>query len=109
MTTGREMMEPPDGSIVLPKWFLWIAGVLVAAAMPWAYTLQTKLTDVNVSVAKMQVRLEGTVELRSRIGAMEKLLIEHQSDPAIHHAGIQSLARRVDQLEKRIERLEDKP
>ncbi len=105
--------DDSNGSITLPRWFLWIASaisaVFLSLAVPWAISVTEKLNSMNVEVATMRVRLESTFELKKQLVDLHRELADHKSDPTIHHAGIESVKRDLDRIRRRLDKLEDTP
>lgn len=92
-------MVDKNGSMVLPKWGIWLFGLLGGAAIPWGVHVTTRL-------AVIEERVTNAISFESKLS-------EHLADPEIHHAGMAKVlghvdhnATEIDALEKRIEGLE---
>lgn len=102
----------PEGSITVPKWAVWVGGGIAALfgslAIPWAVALQSKMTELNITVATMAVRQEAALQLSDDMKQLRRDLAAHISDPRIHHSGLETVNRRLDRHEQRIDKIEDR-
>jgi hypothetical protein len=88
-----------NASLTIPSWFIRLTAGAIALAIPWAVW-------VTIQLATISVRIETAVELRDDLGQLASRFSEHLSDPALHHAGMRDVNRRLDRIEKQIEREE---
>jgi hypothetical protein len=58
-----------DQNIVVPKWFLGIASLVIAGTIPWAYRIDNTLT-------RIEVRLEFYEKVEKRVAANEIRIAE---------------------------------
>jgi hypothetical protein len=85
----------------IPIWFVRLAAGVLALAVPWAGWVTIQLTAINV-------RLEATAELRRNVDHVAAQVAGHVTDADVHLAGLRDVARRVDRIESRLDRLEEK-
>lgn len=93
-------MAPPSSTdIMIPKWFIkfiTVAGgffiTVFIAAIPWAMTLST---DVKIMSTKLD-----------RLSTTETQLHAHLQDSTIHAPRLNLLQQQIDDLERRLVRVE---
>ena len=90
-----------NSPILIPA---WVYKVIVAAAMAFG----AWMLSINVQLATLNTRMEAITERMKDIKTIEAALAKHMADPDIHHAGINKLAREVEALRRRVDRLEDR-
>ena len=95
MATGQKE------DLVIPKWFITVAGAFMGLSIPWA-------GYVTMTLATISVKVETQAELRQRVDKLESRFTEHIVNPNIHSSGISRIESRIDGLERQIHKLEDK-
>ena len=96
------MADHEDNKLILIP--AWVYKAVVAAAIgagAWMISVTVQLSTINVRIESLTRRLEDLDEL-------ERLLAAHMNDPKIHHAGISEIHRQLDELKRRMDRVEDR-
>ena len=91
----------PDNAMILPSWFVKVAGGVCALAIPWAGWVTMTLKEVSLKIdmaTKSEVKVD---QLRAEFS-------EHVANPNIHEAGFSKVDVRMNDFERRISLLERK-
>ena len=89
------------GEIIIPKWMTWVVGLLGAGFIGWMATMSLyvmQIPDIRSDLNRIQIGVDDN----------EGRLHEHILDPSIHHAAINTLGERFNNLDRRLERFEGK-
>ena len=88
-----------EDAVMIPRWFIRFitatATLLVAcilAGIPWAWGLST-----NVSMMSKEVQ---------SLSAVENLIHHHLEDPGIHHSGYRILNQQIEDMKRRLNKVE---
>ena len=103
-----DMAGEQAGAITLPRWFLWMVGVIgvpiLLGAVPWAYTVQSTLTRIDVTLTYMR---DNDREVNARLDSLEKAQDDHLRDPSIHRYELERIRAELTRLSDRVDRIEN--
>lgn len=104
MADPRTVNNRDDGSIVLPKWFIWLQTVAAGVLTPVGTGMVILLWGINNRLVVLETKLEYFDKVEAKIHVITDKLDEHRTKENHPMTGIEItvLQKRIEDLEKRV-------